>query len=240
VSFQLQADTGRGIERKRAEFITPDAFWKQIEIGAKTSINHTAIQTGHPACNRYGMCLVVNDIVYDLFDDPVFVGKLHAATANIVADRNKPLNTAGKFLICLIKHPYYFLQITRWCRKKLKYLAKPLFAARGQATTLSFFVHNFMDACALEPDRIKTCVFKAMTIEGPVSMCLHNADRDKYILKPVPVGTENNYWHPLTGLVSECPGHTRTSATYYPLKKLKGRIRQAVLKTRQKSMVSQT
>ena len=44
-----------------------------------------------------------------------------------------------------------------------------------------------MDACHLEPDRIKACSFYTMTRDGPVSMCLANAKRDSYILQPVQV-----------------------------------------------------
>jgi hypothetical protein len=58
-----------------------------------------------------------------------------------------------------------------------------LMASRGRVNKLSFFIHNFMDACDLDPERIKACTFMAATQDGPISMCLHNARRDQYILR---------------------------------------------------------
>jgi len=56
-----------------------------------------------------------------------------------------------------------------------------------QATQLTFFVQNFMDASELKQERIDACSFMVMTAEGPVSMCQHNASRDDYILKPLQI-----------------------------------------------------
>jgi hypothetical protein len=58
-----------------------------------------------------------------------------------------------------------------------------LMASRGRVNKLFFFIHNFMDACDLDPERIKACTFMAATQDGPISMCLHNARRDQYILR---------------------------------------------------------
>ena len=66
---------------------------------------------------------------------------------------------------------------------------------------LSFFIHNFMDACHLEKDRVDACIFMVATADGPLSMCLHNAQRDRHLLKPLPVqhGEVVTFWHPLNG-----------------------------------------
>ena len=66
---------------------------------------------------------------------------------------------------------------------------------------LSFLVHNFMDACSLEKQRLDACVFTAATKDGPISMCLHNALRDNFILDPVPLQKPDGewYWNPLSG-----------------------------------------
>lgn len=82
-----------------------------------------------------------------------------------------------------------------------------LLAARGKIHKLSFFIHNFMDAYNLEPQRIDACVFVAQTSEGPVSMCLHNARRDRELLKPLPAqrGARIGFWNPLTGEIGERP-----------------------------------
>jgi hypothetical protein len=80
-------------------------------------------------------------------------------------------------------------------------MRRDLFAARGRAHKLSFFVQNFMDAQALEPERVHACSFMVMTANGPISMCAHNARRDEFILKPVAVDTAGGraFWNPLTG-----------------------------------------
>ena len=42
-----------------------------------------------------------------------------------------------------------------------------------------------MDACDIDPERIDACVFMAATVDGPISMCAYNAERDIYLLKPI-------------------------------------------------------
>ena len=64
-------------------------------------------------------------------------------------------------------------------------MRKDLIGGRGKIHKLSFFVQNFMDAKALDQERIDACSFMVMTAEGPVSMCKHNAHRDDYILQPL-------------------------------------------------------
>jgi 7,8-dihydro-6-hydroxymethylpterin dimethyltransferase len=73
--------------------------------------------------------------------------------------------------------------------------------ARGKIYKLTFFIHNFMDACHLEHDRIKACIFMVASQDGPISMCLHNAKRDDYILKPIELNGVGgkHLWQPLSG-----------------------------------------
>jgi hypothetical protein len=93
-----------------------------------------------------------------------------------------------------------------------------------------------MDAQALEEDRIRACAFKVMTGEGPMSMCMHNAKRDSFILRPVPLteGPTVVFWHPMTGEVSkQDPGRVSADPNAHPFKRMKGRTRQhALLKRR--------
>jgi hypothetical protein len=70
-----------------------------------------------------------------------------------------------------------------------------LWRARGRVHKLTFFIHNFMDACHLERDRVDACVFTAMTQHGPLSMCAYNAKRDDYLLQPLV--TADGLWQPL-------------------------------------------
>jgi len=76
---EVAADIGRGVQRDRGTAITPDSVAKQIEIGAGISINFLASLVGHPACNRYGMCLEAGGRLFDAFDDPGLVGRTLAS-----------------------------------------------------------------------------------------------------------------------------------------------------------------
>ena len=104
--------------------------------------------------------------------------------------------------------------------------------ARGRINRLSFFLHNFMDACSLEKDRIDACSFFTITRDGPVSMCLANAKRDDYILLPIEIpGSrgEKKFWEPLTGETTKMSMDPRSvEPTTHSIKHLKGRSRQIV------------
>jgi hypothetical protein len=67
---------------------------------------------------------------------------------------------------------------------------------------ITFFIHNFMDSSALDPERIRNCSFMVMTDDGPISMCEHNARRDEFILKPIALArrtASQALWDPLSG-----------------------------------------
>jgi len=86
-------------------------------------------------------------------------------------------------------------------------MKKDIFLAKGKIHKLTFFMQNFMGATHLEADRIHACSFMVMTPTGPISMCMHNAKRDEYILQPVKVTTDKGKkdWDPLTGKIKESP-----------------------------------
>jgi molybdenum cofactor biosynthesis enzyme MoaA len=235
-SFQLAADTGRGVERTRGAAITPDSVARQIEIGSGTSINFQASLVGHPACTRYGMCLEADGRLFDALDDTEFVGRMLSATAALELHRNDVSGVALRFLQWLALNPAYLLPIIRWAGRKAWKMGESLISARGRVRTLSFVIHNFMHGCALERDRIDACVFKVMTAEGPISMCVHNAKRDSFILQPVsvPAPGGNVYWQPLTGeRTPERAAPVGVAPSQHPLKKLKGRTRERFLEGRQ-------
>ena len=122
-------------------------------------------------------------------------------TRDIVFDRNNPAVAIRQILALCRESPRDLLKILGWLLNKLFQVSGNLLQAKGRATTLSFFVHNFMDACNLDKERIRACVFKNMTRDGPVSMCEYNARRDEFILQPVPLKNETviKFWNPLTG-----------------------------------------
>ena len=91
---------------------------------------------------------------------------------------------------------------------------RDLLAARGRVGKLTFFVHNFMDATELDRQRCEACSFMVMTPEGPMSMCVHNAKRDEYLLVPTKVTREERilFFNPVTGtLEGEMPTRIRAA-----------------------------
>jgi len=207
VSFQPQAATGRGSHNKELG-ISLVMVTSRIEKGVGIGINFDATRVGHPQCNRYGLCMVVNGQSCDLLDDGALVSRFQRATAHIPFDRAYPRATAIRLLGWLSGRPAYWGDVLTWTAKKTWAMRRQLLSARGRAHTLSFFVHGFMDASALERERIDACVFKVMTGDGPLSMCLHNARRDAFILQPVRVHRPEGvrFWQPFSGNFRRAPG----------------------------------
>ena len=237
-SFQLQADTGRGTWRERDAIISQASVRAQIEKGAGTPLNFDASPVGHSRCNRYTMCLEVNGKLYNALDDSPFVARIVSAddTRWDAYTRLSPLRAALRWVR---EHPGDLLPAASYLFAFMRKAGRDFVAARGRVNRISFFMHNFMDACHLEPDRIRACSFYTVTRDGPVSMCLANAKRDSYILQPVRMtgadGT-TRVWDPLTGEL-KAEGQVEDGAetkdpTQHPLKHLKGRSRQIVVAQR--------
>ena len=227
-SFQLQADTGRGIAGQRSCLLTQQALEDRIAEGAGTPVDFDASLVGHPKCNRFAACLVVNGKVHEVFDNSEFVRRIQSEAGSIAWDRRSPMNTLCNSLHWIIRHPGIVFPGLRWAAGKAWRMRKDLLASRGRIHQLSFLTHNFMDAGCLQRDRIEACVLKVMTRDGPLSMCQHNARRDAYILQPVMLhpGNSRGYWQPLTGEINgirNVPVHISPDA--HPLKHLKGRAR---------------
>ena len=233
VSFQLQADTGRGVAGKRAVEITPESVWRQIEAGAGTGLNHQAIRAGHRDCNRYAIGIRIGREMYDLLADTERIGQLLNHFHSIQVHRRHQLKSLIRCLLHALSQPAAIWLFLCWLAKQLWLRRKPLVRCRGKITTLSFFVHNFMDANRLDSDRITACAFKVMTSRGTISMCRYNAERDTDVLRPIKLETAKGFWQPLTGKLSKRQDTTvNKRLAEYPLKKLKGKSRQKYLKQR--------
>lgn len=204
VSFQPVAMTGRGTLDKYSS-ITTNAVIRQIERGVGTSVTFDTAHVGHARCNRYGMTFITNGRAYDALDNKVLYNALLSRTAKIRFDRRRPRHAISTFLKCLAMNPDVAARASWWFLRKLWRMKHDLIVARGHVNKLSFFIHNFMDACELDPERIKACVFMAATPDGPVSMCLFNAHRDASILKPVRLRKDDGewFWNPLSGEVAK-------------------------------------
>ena len=207
-SFQLQADTGRGTAGGSRSPISIDTVAAGLVQGAGAPINFDTPIAGHGSCNRYAMTLVANGRVLDLFDDKTFLADLLETTAGEQFDRNSRARAVLTLAGALVKRPSVVARGIPWAARKLWAMKRDLLASRGKAHKLSFFIHDFMDAGCLDCERIDACVFMVATGDGPISMCLHNAKRDEFILKPVRVKQQGAWWDPLTGKIAQAtPGH---------------------------------
>lgn len=216
-SFQLQAATGRGTLGQRHDAITTASLVQQIELGTKTRIAFDALSAGHSRCNRYAMTLVANGQVYDLLNDKTLVAEFLARTSRIQFDRQDWRRAMGAVLSYLLRNPDLVIKGAGWFGRKVWAMKRDLVVARGRVNKLSFFVHNFMDACHLEPDRLDACVFMVESHDGPVSMCLHNAHRDAFILDPLrmPRADGDWFWDPITGnLTRQSSSHSSREAAF--------------------------
>ena len=227
-SFQLQADTGRGTLRAAEAPITMDTVVERLRRGAGASIAFDTSFAGHSACNRYAMTLVANGRVHDLLDDKAVLAGVLAASVGVQFDRQhrgEALRALGK---ALLRSPGVVARGLPWLARKLWRMRRDLIASRGRAHKLSFFIHDFMDAGCLDCERIDACVFMVATRDGPISMCLHNAKRDEFILKPVR-SADGGWWDPLSGRTSRrAPtGDGGQAGVVHTRKTLKGRLRTA-------------
>lgn len=200
-SFQLQAETGRGVLAGRGVDLSPQSVADLIRTGAQADINFDATDAGHPGCNRYAMTLVANGHVHDVFSDTAFIREILEKTAHLSFDRSSRRRVLEACADWAVKNPAIWGKGAAWLARLGWRLRKDLVAGNGKVNKLSFFIHNFMDACHLEKDRVDACIFMVATADGPLSMCLHNAQRDRHLLKPLAVqhGEVVKFWHPLNG-----------------------------------------
>ena len=220
VSFQLGADTGRGTERDRGLTVDQASVWQQIEDTAGTRLNPRGFMAGHSDCNRYGMALVAGGQAIDVFDSTELAGQLMEAGESFVAHRDNRWLTTKEVMRWVLKHPGLTLKLSGKALDRLWRIRKGIRQNRGRASTLSFLIHDFMDAECLDCQRIDSCAFKTMTADGPVSMCLMNARRDSFLAKDQQLFTEVQ---PLK----------LVNPDSYPLKHTKGRTRARKLAQKQ-------
>lgn len=219
-SFQMIADTGRGTIRDRADSVTQDRVMELISKGAGIPLNFNFPQIGHLECNRYTKCLVAGDDRVCAFEerDRNFYSKLFLFTRNLFLDRHSPITSILKLAAKLTQgHLNLLISGFSYALRKVWALRRGLLKTKGKANLITFYIHNFMHADALDIDRCKACVFVTMTRDGPVSMCVHNAKRDHYILQEVESADGSN-WQPLGAEKLNLIEST-------PTKRLKGRVK---------------
>ena len=227
-SFQLQADTGRGVLGERDFAITQRSVARQIHAGANADLSFDATDAGHPGCNRYALSFVANGRVHDAFADVDFIRDILGKSAHLQFDRTSRRKVLRAWAVWALANPRMLGKGGAWLARLAWRMKRDVFASRGQVHKLSFFIHNFMDACHLEPDRVDACIFMVATADGPLSMCLHNAKRDQHLLQPIAMrqGEKIKFWNPLTGQLQEQkPATLQVTPTR---KTARGRAKQAL------------
>ena len=197
-SFQLQADTGRGVLHQRPEPISLETVQKKVSQGAGNLLPWDTILIGHPKCHTYVPTLAVNGKAFGIIDDALIFSDFLRDFSNVTHDRREgPMKIAWTYLKKCIRHPQWILRALTYFLPRIWKIKKDLIAGKGRTNKISFFIQNFMDKDNLDSERIDACSFMVMTKEGPVSMCKHNANRDDYILQPIQVEGEDKIFYPL-------------------------------------------
>ena len=200
-SFQTQAVTGRGEWRVRAPSVTPAAIAERIRrgVGLPRLAWDTAL-VGHPKCNQSAMLATAGDRAVDVLTDRPLYERFLEQFRHVPFDRRDVRRTAREVLGVALQNPFWLLRGGGFLAGKLWSLRRALWR-RERIGKITFFIHNFMDSGALDPERIRNCSFMVMTDDGPVSMCEHNSRRDEFILKPFSVATPEGrgLWDPRSG-----------------------------------------
>ncbi|MBX3502752.1 MAG: radical SAM protein [Alphaproteobacteria bacterium] len=204
-SFQLQAATGRGVLGSRPETLTPAAICAAIDAALAARLSWDFPLGGHPACNRYACVLAAGQEAFDLYRDRPFLERMLEEAVDVRLDRRHRLRSVATLLRFWMARPGLWLPGLRWAGRLAWRMRRGLWRGRGRVEKVSFFVHNFMDACKLERDRIEACAFMVATADGMRSMCLVNAQRDRFLLPPIRLHQPGHrlFWDPVTGATSE-------------------------------------
>lgn len=186
VSFQLQAETGRGEWGARSNIVDPLTVKAAVENAIDKELPWEKVRIGHSDCHSYMPTLVADNQVFSVVDDEDFFANFIEDFKHIQITRQDGVaKIMWAYTKALLLKPLWIARLVKAAVVKLYEMRKSLFASRGQVHKLSFFIQNFMDAEALDHERVDACSFMVMTSDGPVSMCQHNAHRDDYILKPI-------------------------------------------------------
>ncbi|MEM7507081.1 MAG: radical SAM protein [Pseudomonadota bacterium] len=231
ISFQMQADTGRGVLGTRGDAITQGSVARRIEEGMGTALDFGATAVGHSACNRFAVALVAGKQAMPALGNRALVHRLIAGLEEIEHQRDGYLDIARSLARLGLRRPRLALAALAEAGRLAWHLRggiwRGLVRGRPRVARLSVLIHNFMDAEALETARCESCVFMVATENGPLSMCAHNAERDRHIFTPARIETEagTRWWHAETGEVTAAPAAPQPAEM--PMKRLKGRLRAA-------------
>ncbi|WP_170467260.1 radical SAM protein [Ruegeria arenilitoris] len=226
VSFQMQADTGRGVLRERPDGITQDSVIRAIEAGYETPMHFDTASVGHSKCNRYASVVTAGGRAVSVLSAKQLTHKVMAALeqADESADGHIDIRDSARRLVR--RNPLLALRAGVHLLGRVLRLRSGLL--RGPVRRQSVFIHNFMAADALEEDRCASCVFMVATANGPLSMCVHNAQRDQHLATPERIDgpTGPSWWNAAVPRLSGGPDlPDLNDPALAPLKRLKGQMR---------------
>ncbi|MFC3227499.1 radical SAM protein [Marinibaculum pumilum] len=228
-SFQMQADTGRGVLRDRAAAVTPAALRSALAEGMGCALDFDSAAIGHEACSRYASVLVAGRSAVSALADRRLLHDLFAGLETVERPVEPHLELRATLRRLLPRRPLLTLRLAWHCLALFWRLRRGLPAARFRPARLSLLVHDFMDATDLDAERCRACVFMVMTAEGPLSMCVHNAARDRHLFAPARVETAagRRWWDAASGRLATARPEVDPAALPLPRKRLKGRLRAA-------------
>jgi len=224
-SFQLQADTGRGVLRQRQDALTVDSLMSALETGIGASLDFDTAAVGHAQCTRYCSVLVAGDRAVSALGNRSLFEDILAALADTEQRTGAYLDIRKTALRVARRRPILAFRVLRHGLWLIWFLRGGLWSSKGKVHRMAVMIHSFMDAEQLERDRCETCVFMVATNEGPLSMCVHNARRDHHIFAPVKISAKNgdSWWDAATG--KRTKESVRGTIGEVPFKRLKGRMR---------------
>ena len=226
VSFQMQAETGRGRIHARSEDLTTNAVGKLLGHGMGAKIGFNVASVGHASCTQYDVLLVAGNRAVSALGNAALFKDLLAKMERTEVRTGATTDIRATLRRLLPRHPILTVRLAVYLMSRLWRLRNGIWSSRGRVHRLSIMIHNFMDAKKLEKDRCESCVFMVATEKGPVSMCVHNARRDANIFAPVAIDTKEGpaWWSARTGRRTAFPSSEIPNEM--PFKKLKGHLRE--------------
>ncbi|MEM7059917.1 MAG: radical SAM protein [Pseudomonadota bacterium] len=230
VSFQLQADTGRGVLRARDDEVSQASVMAAISRGIAALIDFDTVRVGHSDCNRYASMVIAGGKAISALGNQGLVADLIGELEHHETRLDGHLDIAPTLWRVIRRKPWLALRAARHMLSLAWQLRRGLVRTKGRASRLAILVHNFMDGKKLDSERCQSCVFMVATEDGPLSMCAHNAKRDDYLFQPARVETDGKtqWWSAATDRMTNKPVHADAAPT--PRKLLKGRMKAAVVK----------
>ncbi|MEX0282699.1 MAG: radical SAM protein [Arenibacterium sp.] len=224
VSFQMQAETGRGTQTPRSKGLTKAALEAQIGKGFGIAFP-SKIGIGHSECSGYDHLLIAGNKAVSVLSDTRLVKRIIHTLDKLDKEERPVANSRRNAYKVPMHDPGVILHLFKAMLGVLWQLRSGFWASRGRLSHMSVVIHSFMDAKALVSERCASCVFKVATSEGLVSMCVYNAERDKHLFAPVPIKDGNRlaWWSAATGKVTFAPMDARPRRPKF--KHMKGRQR---------------